>query len=324
MDFQKMKKAVDTILENVGGVFVGEENLLRKLLCSALANSHVLFEDYPGLGKTLLTKTFAKTLGCIYGRIQFTPDLMPADIIGTRVWKYKSSDFVLEKGPVFTNILLADEINRSPPKTQSALLEAMEEQQVTIEGTTHKLALPFFVMATQNPIELEGTYPLPEAQMDRFALKLSTGYVSSLREECKILKRRIQWKKDDPTDDIKPVVTAESFREMQLKCENDVYVDDKIVEYILQIVRATRDHPNVEIGSSPRGALSILKVTRAMAASYGRDFVTPDDVKTFVNDALAHRIILKVEYALEGHDPREIINDVVEKVEVPKDWARGK
>lgn len=319
-----MKKAVDTILENVGGVFVGEENLLRKLLCSALANSHVLFEDYPGLGKTLLTKTFAKTLGCIYGRIQFTPDLMPADIIGTRVWKYKSSDFVLEKGPVFTNILLADEINRSPPKTQSALLEAMEEQQVTIEGTTHKLALPFFVMATQNPIELEGTYPLPEAQMDRFALKLSTGYVSSLREECKILKRRIQWKKDDPTDDIKPVVTAESFREMQLKCENDVYVDDKIVEYILQIVRATRDHPNVEIGSSPRGALSILKVTRAMAASYGRDFVTPDDVKTFVNDALAHRIILKVEYALEGHDPREIINDVVEKVEVPKDWARGK
>lgn len=319
-----MKNAADKILESVGEVFVGEELLLRKLLCAGLANSHVLFEDYPGLGKTLLTKTFAKTLGCTYGRIQFTPDLMPADIIGTRVWKYKSSDFVLEKGPIFTNILLADEINRSPPKTQSALLEAMEEQQVTIEGTTHKLSLPFFVMATQNPIELEGTYPLPEAQMDRFALKLSTGYVSSLGEECKILKRRIEWKKDDPTEDMKPVVTSENFREMQLKCENDVYVDDKIVEYILQIVRKTREHPNVEIGSSPRGGLSLLKVTRAVAASYGRDFVTPDDVKTFVNDALAHRIILKVEYALEGHDPREIINDVVEEVEVPKDWARGK
>ena len=212
MDFEKMKNTVDEIVKGIGGVFVGEELLLRKLLCAGLANGHVLFEDYPGLGKTLLTKVFAKTLGCNWGRIQFTPDLMPADIIGTRIWKYKNSEFVLEKGPIFTNILLADEINRSPPKTQSALLEAMEEQQVTIEGTTHKLSLPFFVVATQNPIELEGTYPLPEAQIDRFTLRLSTGYVSSIGEECKILKRRIGWKKDDPTEDIRPLVNSETFR----------------------------------------------------------------------------------------------------------------
>ena len=322
MDFPKLKQTVDKTLEKIGNVFVGDQLLLRKLLCAGLSNSHVLFEDNPGLGKTLLTKTFAKMLGCNWGRVQFTPDLLPADIIGTRVWKHTTSCFELEKGPIFTNILLADEINRSPPKTQSALLEAMEEQQVTIEGTTHKLPLPFFVVATQNPIELEGTYPLPEAQIDRFALKMSTGYVNSLQEECKILKRRIEWKKDDPTEDLKPAITAETFMEMQTKCENDVYVDQKIIEYILKIVRSTRNHPQVEIGSSPRGALAMLKVCRALAASYGRDFVTPDDVKIFAKEVLAHRIILKVEYALEGIDPRRIIEEITAATEVPKDWTR--
>lgn len=324
MDFQDMKKYCDNILESVGKVFVGEELLLRKTLCAGLANCHVLFEDNPGLGKTLLTKTFAKTLGCNWGRIQFTPDLMPADITGTRVWNSKNSEFILEKGPIFTNVLLADEINRSPPKTQAALLEAMEEQQVTIEGSTHKLPLPFFVIATQNPIELEGTYPLPEAQIDRFTLRLSTGYVDTVEKECHILKRRIDWKEDDPTGSLKPAITADVFRQMQLKCENDVYVDEKIIQYITNIVRKTREHPQVEIGSSPRGGLALLKITRAMAASYGRDFVTPDDVKTFAVDVLAHRLILKVEYALEGHDPRKVIDEVVEKVEVPTDWMRGK
>jgi MoxR-like ATPase len=324
MDFQEMKKQSDKILENVGSVFVGEELLLRKLMCAGLANCNVLFEDYPGLGKTLLTKTFAKTLGCNWGRIQFTPDLMPADITGTRIWDNKSSEFRLERGPIFTNVLLADEINRSPPKTQAALLEAMEEQQVTIEGSTHKLALPFFVVATQNPIELEGTYPLPEAQVDRFTLRLSTGYVGSLEKECNILKRRISWKEDDPTAQTKAVVTANTFREMQLKVENDIYVDDKIIQYIMQIVRKTREHSNVEIGSSPRGGLALLKITRALAASFGRDFVTPDDVKTFAVDVLAHRLILKVEYALEGVDAKKIVSDVVDRVEVPKDWMRGK
>ena len=324
MDFQEMKLNCDKILNKVGGVFVGEELLLRKLLCAGLANCHVLFEDNPGLGKTLLTKTFAKALGCDWGRIQFTPDLMPADITGTKVWDSKNAEFILEKGPIFTNVLLADEINRSPPKTQSALLEAMEEQQVTIEGATQKLFLPFFVIATQNPIELEGTYPLPEAQIDRFTLRLSTGYVSTLEKECDILSRRIAWKEDDPTGQIRPAVDAETFRQMQLKCENDIYVDQKIIQYIMQIVRKTREHSDVEIGSSPRGGLALLKITRGLAASFGRDFVTPDDVKTFAIDVLAHRLILKVENALEGCDPRKIVNEVVESVEVPKDWMRGK
>jgi MoxR-like ATPase len=324
MDFVKLKQTVDKTLESIGNVFVGDPLLLRKLLCAGLSNSHVLFEDNPGLGKTLLTKTFAKMLGCNWGRVQFTPDLLPADIIGTRVWKQTTSSFELEKGPIFTNVLLADEINRSPPKTQSALLEAMEEQQVTIEGTTHKLSPPFFVVATQNPIELEGTYPLPEAQIDRFALKMSTGYVKSLEEECKILKRRIEWKKDDPIDDLKPAFNTETFLAMQAKCENDVYVDPKIIEYILKIVRKTRDHPKVEIGSSPRGGLAMLKVSRALAASYGRDFVTPDDIKLFAKDVLAHRLILKVEYALESVDPRSIIDEITAAVEVPKDWTREK
>jgi MoxR-like ATPase len=324
MNFEEMKQTVNMTLDSVGKVFVGDELLLRKLLCAGLSNSHVLFEDNPGLGKTLLTKTFAKMLGCNWGRVQFTPDLLPADIMGTRVWKQETSTFVLEKGPIFTNVLLADEINRSPPKTQSALLEAMQEQQVTIEGVTHKLPLPFFVIATQNPIELEGTYPLPEAQIDRFALKLSTGYVNSLDEECKILKRRIDWKKDDPTDDLKPAITAQTFMAMQHICENDVYVDKKIIEYIIQIVRKTRQHPKIDVGSSPRGGLAMLKVTRALAASYGRDFVTPDDVKIFVKDVLAHRLILKVEYALEGVNPRTIIDEITTQIEVPKDFTRGK
>jgi MoxR-like ATPase len=324
MNFQEMKTTVNKTLENIGQVFVGEEILLRKLLCAGLSNSHVLFEDNPGLGKTLLTKTFAKMLGCNWGRVQFTPDLLPADIIGTRVWRHEGSEFVLEKGPIFTNILLADEINRSPPKTQSALLEAMEEQQVTIEGTTHKLPMPFFVVATQNPIELEGTYPLPEAQIDRFALKLSTGYVKSVERECEILSRRIQWKKDDPTEDIKPCLTAQTFLAMQALCEKEVYVDPKIIEYITKIVRKTREHPKVGVGSSPRGGLALLKVSRALAASYGRDFVTPDDIKLFAGDVIAHRLILRVEYALEDVNPATIVDEIVSQVEIPKDWTREK
>jgi MoxR-like ATPase len=321
MDFKELKTKFDQIVKEVGSVFVGEELLLRKLLCAGLANGHVLFEDYPGLGKTLLTKVFAKKLGCNWGRIQFTPDLMPADILGTRIWKSNSSEFVLEKGPVFTNILLADEINRSPPKTQSALLEVMEERQVTIEGITNKLEPPFFVIATQNPIELEGTYPLPEAQIDRFMLKLSTGYVESLEKECDILRRRIEWQEDDPTDQLKPFANAKIFRAMQKKIESEVHVDEQILEYIQKIVRKTRSHSLVEIGSSPRGGLALLKVTRAMAASQGRDFVTPDDVKLFAIDALSHRIILNVEYALEGIDPKSIIEEVMNEVEVPKEWG---
>lgn len=323
MDIYRFREVCGQILKAVGEVFVGNELLLRKVLCASLANGHVLFEDYPGLGKTLLAKVFAKVLGCKWTRIQFTPDLMPADIVGTRVWKTSVSDFVLERGPIFTNILLADEINRAPPKTQSALLEAMEERQVTIEGVTYKLESPFFVMATQNPIELEGTYPLPEAQMDRFLVRLSTGYVETLDLECEILRRRIKWRRDDPMELIEPVVSSETFRAMQKLVETDIYVDQQIIEYIAKIIRATREHPMIEVGSSPRGGLSLLKLSRAHAAVCGRDFVVPDDVKIFVYDALNHRIILNPEYVVEGTaNVKAVIDEILSKIEVPKHFLR--
>jgi MoxR-like ATPase len=255
-------------------VFVGDKTVLRKMLCAALADGHVLFEDNPGLGKTLLAKVFSRVSGCAWGRVQFTPDMMPADILGTRIWKDASSGFMLEKGPVFTNVLLADEINRAPPKTQSALLEAMEEKQVTIEGITHRLESPFFVIATQNPIELEGTFPLPEAELDRFLIKMSTGYVQTLALESEILRRRIAWKKDDPTDLVQPALRGGQFRAMQEAVESSIYADGQILDYVSQIVRATREHPDVEVGSSPRGGLALLKLSRAHAAVCGRDFVT--------------------------------------------------
>ncbi len=323
MKIEKVKETCDEIIGVVGSFFVGERLLLNKVLAAALANSHILFEDYPGLGKTLLAKSFAKVTGCLWGRIQFTPDLMPTDIIGTKVWKMNTSEFALEKGPVFTHILLADEINRSPPKVQSALLECMEERQVTIEGETIQLEKPFFVMATQNPIELEGTYPLPEAQMDRFLMRLSTGYVSSVEKETEILRRRVSWQRDDPVSLIEPVTSNEVFRDLQDTVEKNVHIDEQILTYISKIVRSTRENPLVEIGSSPRGGLSLLKVSRAYAAIHGRDFVIPDDVKTFVNEVLAHRIILKMEYALgEKVDPNQIIDDVVKKIEPPRDITR--
>jgi MoxR-like ATPase len=290
-------------------------------LCGALSNGHILFEDNPGLGKTLLAKVFAKVTGCKWGRVQFTPDLLPADIIGTRVWK--GLDFTVEKGPVFTNILLADEINRSPPKTQSALLEAMEERQVTIEGNTYKLEKPFFVIGTQNPIEMEGTFPLPEAQLDRFLLKMKTGYVKNLELESEILRRRIKWALDDPTERIEPVVKQTDFLEMQNYVENSVYADEQILNYISSIVRGTREHTAVEVGASPRGGLALLKAARAHAAVQGRDFVTPDDVKIFIREALCHRIILKMEYEIENLvTAEEVVESVINKVKPPIDFTK--
>ncbi|KYH36697.1 MAG: ATPase [Candidatus Bathyarchaeota archaeon B23] len=323
MNLEKVRDVATAILDEVNRFYVGKRLMLRKLLSAALANGHVLFEDYPGLGKTLLAKALARVTGCSWRRIQFTPDLMPADILGTRVWRIREARFVLEKGPVFTNILLADEINRSPPKTQSALLEAMEERQVTIEGETHRLEQPFFVIATQNPIELEGTYPLPEAQLDRFLVKLSIGYVETQREESLILKRRIMWRKDDPTTLMEAVTDQRTFVEMQRFVEDNIYVDDQIIDYITSIVRATRSHYAVEVGSSPRGGLALLKLSRAHAAISGRDFVTPDDVKLFALDALGHRLILRMEYALEGKvTPSDVVREILDKIEVPRDFHR--
>jgi MoxR-like ATPase len=314
------KRACESILEAIGVVFVGNKPLLRKLLAAGLANGHVLFEDNPGLGKTLLAKVFARVIGFKYSRIQFTPDLLPADIIGTRVWRQKDATFELMPGPIFTNILLADEINRTPPKTQAALLEAMEERQVTIEGETHPLIAPFFVLATQNPIEQEGTYPLPEAQLDRFVMKLSTGYAASIEEESLILKRRIAWRKDDPSEEVRPVLEIGRFLNLQKTVEDGIYIDQSILNYVSQIIRTTREHPKVQIGSSPRGGLALLKLSRAMALINGRDFVIPDDIKIFVHDALAHRIILNLEETLEGVSSRNIVTEIVENIPAPTEF----
>jgi len=319
---EKERKKCERIINNCLSIYVGERTLIQKILAAILANGHILIEDNPGLGKTLLAKTLAFSIGCRFSRVQFTPDLLPADILGTNVWKQRKGIFELMKGPIFTNILLADEINRSPPKTQSALLEAMEERQVTIEGETYMLEDPFFVIATQNPIEFEGTFPLPEAQVDRFLLKISTGYPKTLKEEKLILERRIMWKKDDPTRDIKPVISSEEFLALQRKVETSIYADETILEYITQIIRETRKHPKVEVGSSPRGGLALLKTARAMAFINGRDYVIPDDVKIFAIDAIAHRLILKPEHVLENVNQREVVREVINKVPVPKDYRR--
>jgi MoxR-like ATPase len=320
MKLQQAKSACETIIEQIRSLYVGDEMLIEKILAAALANGHVLFEDNPGLGKTLLAKTLAFSIDCHFSRVQCTPDLLPADILGTKVWRPEDGSFELLRGPVFTNILLVDEINRSPPKTQSAVLEVMEERQVTIEGETYRCDTPFFVLATQNPIEYEGTYPLPEAQIDRFIMKLSTGYPETLDGEQLIVKRRIDWKKDDPTRDLKPVISAEKFTALQEAAENDIYIDDVVIQYIAEIVRKTRKHPQVEVGASPRGSLALLKASRALALIRGRDFVTPDDIKTLAVDALAHRLILRVEDVMRQVDERALVKDILEKISVPKDY----
>lgn len=312
----------EQIIDRVAEAFVGNRLLLRKLLAAALANGHVLFEDFPGLGKTLLAKVFARAIGGDTKRVQFTPDLLPSDILGMNVWRQNDGTFQMMPGPVFTNVLLADEINRAPPKTQSALLEAMEERQVTIDGVTRGLDSPFVVIATQNPIEQEGTYPLPEAQLDRFLLKVSAGYPANAALENDILLRRIHWQKDDPTADIEPAVDVRRFVELQRFVETGVYTDRLIVDYITQLVRLSREHARVAVGVSPRGGLALLRASRAMALIHGRDFVVPDDVKMLVPDVLAHRIILNIEDTLEGVRGDLVVEELLSQVPVPGEIGR--
>lgn len=322
MKSEELQLLCSKIIDEAGKIYVtGNRESMGKILCGFLAGGHILFEDNPGLGKTLLVKVFAKSAGCDWKRIQFTPDLMPADIVGTKVWK-GNSNFEIEKGPIFTNFLLADEINRAMPKTQSALLEAMEERQVTIEGNTYKLGPLFTVMATQNPVEMEGTYPLPEAQMDRFIMKMSLGYLDSVEKESEILKRRIMWKKDDPTVDMKSAISSKDLIMLQNEAEN-IYADENIIKYITEIVRRTRANSNVRIGASPRGGLALLKLARVHAMINGRNFVIPDDVKILAVDALSHRIMLKMECILEGMSPESVVRTVLNNTEVPKNYTRG-
>ncbi len=314
MKVEEAGEKCQQVVNQVKKVIVGKEPVLEKVMLAILANSHILFEDYPGLAKTLLARSFAMSMGCDFSRIQFTPDLLPSDITGTYVYNVKNGDFDLRRGPVFMNILLADEINRAPPKTQAALLEAMQERQTTLDGKTHLLTDPFIVIATQNPIEYEGVYPLPEAQLDRFLVRLQLGYPNRT-EEVEILKRRMQRGREDVQ--LEPAASAETILALQKTVEG-IHVDDDVLGYVTDIVQATRAQRQVEVGASPRGSLAIFKMARARAVFHGRDFVIPDDVKEVAAPALMHRLIMKAESWVKGVDPRLVIDEILKAVPVPK------
>ena len=306
------------VLEAVGTVVVGKRDALELVLAGILAGGHVLLEDLPGLGKTLTARCFAQALGLDFRRLQFTPDLLPADVTGSFLYDQSSGDFAFRAGPVFTNLLLADEINRTPPKTQSALLEAMQEKQVSVEGVTYRLDEPFHVLATANPIEYEGTYPLPEAQLDRFLLRVSFGYPSH-DEEWDVLRRRIARRREEA--EIKPVVDAATLRAMQAALE-DVVVEDSVGRYIVALTAATREHPSVLVGASPRGSLALLLLSRVRAVLANRDYVVPEDVKAVAAPALAHRITLRPEMWLRRVDPAFVVGEVLESTPAPASGAR--
>jgi MoxR-like ATPase len=314
MNGKEAQALAGRIREAVATAVVGRDEAVSLVLIGLIADGHLLIEDLPGLGKTLMAKTFARCLGLDFQRIQFTADLLPHDITGAEMLDTSRSEFVFRRGPLFTNLLLADEINRAPPKVQSALLEAMQEYQVTSERSTYPLPRPFLVLATENPLELEGTYPLPEAQVDRFLLRLRVGYPTP-EEERTILARRRARKTE--TIEVGRVMDAPTFSELQRAVE-DVELDPSVAGYIVDLVRATRDDPRCEVGSSPRGSLALQKVARARALVEGRDFVLPDDVKALAVPALAHRVIVKPEPWIRGVRGDAVVRAAVERTAVPK------
>ncbi len=313
VEIEQVSIVGDRVIHQVERAVVGKRALLEKIMAGLLAGGHLLLEDYPGLAKTLIANSFATALGLDFKRIQFTPDLLPGDITGGFVFDRTQSRFELRKGPLFANIILADEINRASPKTQSALLEAMQEYQVTLEGETIRLPQPFVVIATQNPIEYEGTFPLPEAQLDRFLMKLSVGY-PSLGEEQEILRRRRERKRDE--FDLEQVTDAGELLAMRQAVEG-VHVEPDIERYIVALAAATRERRQVAVGASPRGSLALLKLSRAWAAMQRRDYVLPDDVKPFVEPALVHRLILEPDLWMKRHAAEEVLAEVVRSVPVP-------
>src|SRR5215468_6711857 len=306
-----------TVLDAVGTVVVGKRNALQLVLAGILAGGNVLLEDLPGLGKTLTARSFAQVLGLGFRRLQFTPDLLPADVTGSFLYDQRSHDFTFRPGPIFTNLLLADEINRTPPKTQAALLEAMQDKQVSVEGVTYRLDAPFHVLATANPIEYEGTYPLPEAQLDRFLLRVSFGYPAR-DEEWEVLRRRMARRQEEAV--LEPVVDPQTLLEMQAALE-DVSVEDSIGRYIVDLAAATREHTYVQVGASPRGSLALMLLSRARAALGGRDFVVPEDVKAVAVPALAHRLTLKPEMWLRQVPGSSVIQEVLGAVPTPASGA---
>jgi MoxR-like ATPase len=300
------------IIENVAHVIVGKEHAIELLLVALLADGHVLIEDIPGLGKTLIAKSLARSIGASFKRVQFTPDLLPGDITGFNVYNQQAGHFTFQPGPVMTHVLLADEINRTIPRTQSSLLESMEERQVTVDGKTYSLPHPFFVMATQNPIELEGTFPLPEAQLDRFLLRIRLGYPGQ-QEEIAILER---FREKDPLRALEPVATPEQIAGLQ-EARKRIRVSQPVKEYITGIVGATRHSPSLRLGASPRGSLSLMRAGQALAALRERDYVLPDDIKSLAVPVLAHRLILKEEERLRGEIQEALLDEIVRQIPVP-------
>jgi MoxR-like ATPase len=308
--------ALAIVRANVERVIVGKAGVIELLLVALLCEGHVLLEDVPGVGKTVLAKSLARSLGCLFRRIQFTPDLLPSDVTGVAVYNQKAGEFEFRPGPVFTNLLLADEINRATPRTQSALLEAMEERQVTAEGETRALPRPFLVLATQNPIELEGTFPLPEAQLDRFLLKVGLGYPSE-DEEAAIARR---FEDGDPLAELTPVIGAAEVLHLAARARR-VYLSDAVMAYLVGIVRATRAHPDAEMGASPRATLALTRTARALAALRGRAYVIPDDIKELAPAVLAHRVIVSSVTQVRGGGAEAIVAACLERVPVPVEEA---
>jgi MoxR-like ATPase len=306
------KSKLTGVISNVSKVIIGKKEVTEKILVALLSGGHVLIEDVPGVGKTTLVHAIAKSIGCSFKRIQFTPDLVPSDITGLTVYNMKNGEFEYKQGPIVSNLVLADEINRSSPKTQSSLLEAMQEKQVTVDGSTYKLPTPFMVLATQNPIEYEGTFPLPEAQLDRFTMRITMGYPNFI-EEKKILAT---YKEENPINKLGAVVTEEEIEAMKQEVEK-VFVDESIQDYIIQITQLTRTHQDVYLGCSPRATLSLFNASRALAYIRGREYVIPDDVKELTSVTLAHRLILKSEAKIQNKDENSVLAEIVKSVRVP-------
>lgn len=308
-DIQNMAQRIK---ENIQKVIIGKDKVIDLMLTSILCSGHVLLEDVPGLGKTMLAKSLAKSVDSSFNRIQFTPDLLPGDVTGINIYNQKTGEFQFKKGPLMNEIILADEINRATPRTQSSLLEAMEEHQVSVDGVTYKLDEPFFVVATQNPVETGGTFPLPEAQLDRFFMQLSMEY-PNFDEEMQILLR---FRENNPLEELKPVVNSADIIEAR-KNFTKVFVDEEIIKYLLKIVRSTREHEEIELGISPRGSMALFRAIQAYAAIQGRDYVLPDDVKELVNPIFIHRIILNGQAAVKGRKVDDVIKDILNGIATP-------
>jgi MoxR-like ATPase len=312
-DISLIKESADKLFNNVGRVIVGKREAIELIMAALLCEGHVLIEDVPGIGKTMLAKAVAKSLNCSFKRIQSTPDLLPSDVTGIHYFNQKAGEFEFRPGPIMANIILVDEINRATPRTQSCLLECMQEQQVTVDLETVALPRPFMIMATQNPVELEGTFPLPEAQLDRFMFRVKLGYPASQDEEGMILSR---FRQSNPLDSLAGVIGTAELLELQKLCRR-VYLDDSVRDYVTAITRATRTYEGIKLGASPRASLGLHQAAQALAAIQGRNYVIPDDIKYLAVPALAHRLISKTETRLRGKSPESIVSEIVAAVPVP-------